>query len=50
MTRKGDAARIASDDADGIFKEQIAGIRDRVGFHADRVDGLRNAFAQAVGD
>lgn len=50
MTCKGYAARIEYDDEDGIFTGQIAGIRDRVGFHADSVDGLRKAFQEAVED
>jgi len=50
MTYKGYAARIDYDDDDGIFAGRIAGIRDRVGFHADTVDGLREAFHEAVDD
>lgn len=50
MTYKGYAARIEYDDEDGIFTGQIAGIRDRVGFHADTVGGLREAFHEAVED
>ena len=50
MTYKGYAARIDYDDADGIFTGRIAGIRDGVGFHADSVDGLRDAFHAAVED
>ncbi len=50
MTYKGYAARIAYDDDDGIFTGQIAGIRDRVGFHADTVEDLREAFHEAVED
>ena len=48
MSYKGYSARIEYDDDDGIFKGQIAGIRDGVGFHADTVDGLREAFQDAV--
>ncbi len=50
MSYKGYSARIAYDDEDGIFTGQIAGIRDRVGFHADTVEGLRAAFSEAVED
>ena len=50
MTYKGYAARIEYDDDDGIFTGQIAGIRDRVGFHADTVADLREAFHEAVDD
>jgi predicted HicB family RNase H-like nuclease len=50
MTYKGYAARIEYDDEDGVFVGRIAGIRDIVGFHADNVDGLRDAFHDAVED
>lgn len=50
MTYKGYAARIAYDDEDGIFSGQIAGITDRVGFHAETVEDLRAAFHEAVDD
>jgi len=50
MTYKGYAARIEYDDEDGIFAGRIAGIRDNVGFHADTVEGLREAFHEAVED
>ncbi len=50
MSYKGYSARIAYDDDDGIFTGQIAGIRDGVGFHADTVDALRDAFHEAVED
>ena len=50
MTYKGYAARIEYDDEDGIFTGRIAGIRDGVGFHADTVEGLREAFHEAVED
>ncbi|MCC5968023.1 MAG: type II toxin-antitoxin system HicB family antitoxin [Natronohydrobacter sp.] len=50
MSYKGYSARIAYDDEDGIFTGQIAGIRDRVGFHADTVEALREAFHEAVED
>ena len=50
MTYKGYAARIEYDDDDRIFTGRIAGIRDGVGSHADTVDGLRQAFHEAVED
>lgn len=50
MTWKGYTARIDRDEAAGIFTGRIAGIRDGVGFHADAVEGLREAFREAVED
>jgi predicted HicB family RNase H-like nuclease len=50
MTFKGYSARIEYDDSDEIFVGRIAGIRDGVGFHADTVSGLREAFREAVED
>lgn len=50
MTYKGYAARVEYDDEDGIFTGRVAGIRDGVGFHADTVEGLREAFREAVED
>ena len=50
MSYKGYSARIKYDDDDGIFTGRIAGIRDGVGFHADTVEGLREAFREAVDD
>lgn len=50
MTWKGYTARIEYDDDDGIFTGRIAGIRDRVGFHADTVAELRAAFRDSVED
>ena len=50
MRYKGYSARIEYDDDDGIFIGRIAGIRDGVGFHADTVEGLREAFHEAVED
>jgi predicted HicB family RNase H-like nuclease len=49
MTYKGYQARIDYDD-DGVFTGRLAGIRDGVGFHADTVEGLREAFHEAVED
>ena len=50
MTYKGYSARIDYDDDDGIFFGRIAGIRDGVGFHAESVSELRDAFHEAVDD
>jgi len=50
MTHKGYSARIEYDDDDGLFTGRIAGIRDGVGFHADTVEFLRDAFHEAVED
>ncbi len=50
MTYKGYSARIDYDAEDSIFTGRIAGIRDGVGFHADTVEGLREAFHEAVED
>jgi predicted HicB family RNase H-like nuclease len=50
MSYKGYQARIEYDDEDGIFTGRLAGIRDGVGFHADTVEGLREAFHEAVDD
>lgn len=50
MTYKGYAARIEYSDEDACFIGHIAGIVDVVGFHADNVQDLRAAFAEAVED
>ncbi len=50
MSYRGYSARVEFDDEDGIFTGRIAGIRDGVGFHADTVEGLREAFREAVED
>ena len=50
MTYEGYVARIDHDDDDRIFTGRIAGIRDGVGFHADTMDGLRQAFHEPVED
>jgi predicted HicB family RNase H-like nuclease len=50
MSFRGYTARIEYDDDDGLFTGRIAGIRDGVGFHAATVDGLRDAFQEAVDD
>lgn len=50
MTYKGYAARIEYDDEDGIFSGKITCIRDGVGFDAYTMEGLREAFHDAVED
>lgn len=50
MSYKGYSARIEYDDDDSIFIGRLAGIRDGVGFHADTVEALREAFREAVDD
>lgn len=50
MTHKGYAARIEYSEEDGCFIGRIAGIRDVVGFHAECVHELREAFHEAVDD
>ncbi|MCL2833853.1 MAG: type II toxin-antitoxin system HicB family antitoxin [Treponema sp.] len=48
MQYKGYAARIEYSDEDKCFVGHIAGIRDIIGFHGDRVDSLNAAFEEAV--
>jgi len=50
MTYKNFSARIEFDGEDGIFFGFIAGISDRISFHADNVTGLTSAFHEAVDD
>lgn len=50
MIYKGYSARIEYDDEDGILIGKIAGIRDGVGFHAENVEDLKEAFHEAVDD
>lgn len=50
MTWKGHRARISHDSEDDILVGRIVGIRDRVGFHAETMTGLRAAFREAVDD
>lgn len=50
MTYNGYSARIEYDDEDEIFFGKLAGIRDGVGFHAETVSELKNAFHEAVDD
>ena len=50
MTYKGYTARIEYSQEDGCLIGRILGIRDIVGFHADSVDEMRQAFEEAVDD
>ena len=50
MTYKGYAAHIEYSDDEACFIGHIAGITDVIGFHADNVQDLRDAFAAAVDD
>ena len=50
MTYKNYAARIEYSEEDGCFIGRIAGIKDVVGFHAECVQELREAFREAVDD
>ena len=50
MTYKGQTARVEFDERDDVFVGRLLGITDVVGFHADTVQGLRAAFAEAVDD
>lgn len=50
MTYKGYAAQIEYSDEDACFIGHIAGIAEVIGFHADNVQDLRDAFGAAVDD
>ena len=50
MTYKGYAARVEFDAEDELLTGRIAGIADVVGFHAESVPGLIEAFHEAVDD
>ena len=50
MSYKGYSARVEFDAEDEIFFGSVAGISDGVGFHADTVEALRDAFHEAVED
>ena len=50
MTHDGYHARIEFDAEDGLFVGHLAGIEDVIGFHADSVAGLAEAFREAVDD
>ena len=47
---RGYTAQIDYDDEDRIITGRLVGIRDGVGFHSDTVEGLREAFHEAVED
>ena len=50
MNYRNYAARIEFSSEDDCFIGHIAGIRDVVGFHADTVESLKQAFHEAVDD
>ncbi len=50
MTYEGYAARIEFSAEDDCFVGHIAGIQDVVGFHADSVTELKQAFQESVND
>jgi predicted HicB family RNase H-like nuclease len=50
MTYRGYTAQIEYSDEDACFIGHIAGIPDVIGFHADNVQDLRDAFGAAVDD
>ena len=50
LTHRGYAAVIEFDPEDLILTGRIAGIRDRVGFHATTAEGIAEAFREAVDD
>lgn len=50
MNYKGYAAQIEYSDEDVCFIGHIAGIHDVIGFHAESVKDLRQAFEEAVDD
>jgi predicted HicB family RNase H-like nuclease len=50
MTYKGYSAQIEYSDEDACFVGHIAGIAVVIGFHADNVQDLRDAFGAAVDD
>ena len=50
MSYKNYLASIEYSEEDACFVGRIAGIHDVIGFHADNVAGLREAFHEAVED
>lgn len=50
MSYGGYHARVEFDAEDALFVGRLAGINDVVGFHADTVAGLTEAFHEAVDD
>jgi predicted HicB family RNase H-like nuclease len=50
LTYNGYQARVDLDPDDGIFVGRIVGISDNIGFHAESVPDLVEAFHEAVDD
>jgi predicted HicB family RNase H-like nuclease len=50
LNYKGYSARIEFDAKDEIFFGRLAGVSDVIGFHADSVTDLKQAFHDAVDD
>lgn len=50
LTHRGYAAIVEFDPDDLILTGRVAGIRDRVGFHAETAGGIAQAFREAVDD
>lgn len=50
LTYNGYTARVEFDERDNILVGRLLGIRDVIGFHADNVNDLREAFIEAVDD
>lgn len=50
MTYKGYATQIEYTDEDACFIGHISSIADVIGFHADNVQDLRDAFGTAMDD
>ncbi len=50
LTYKSYTARIDFDERDNIFVGRLLGIKDVIGFHADNVADLREAFEESVED
>lgn len=50
LSYNGFSAAVEFDADDMIFTGRVAGLTDVVGFHADTVDGLVEAFHEAVDD
>ena len=48
LNYKGYLARVEFDAEDEIFTGRVAGVNDVVGFHADSVEALKQAFHEAV--
>ncbi len=50
MSYKGFAASVEFDAEDGLFVGHVAGLNDRIGFHAHTTDDLVAGFREAVDD